>query len=219
MDLIQVAEQVDAAAEEMAAAVVEEEVVGDVVEIDKLYNMKITYDPLWQKINAFPLDHLSFKLSQENNWDITFMERAVTEYKYFIYLCCALPNGVSPSPVVETVWQIHMLYTENYWEEFCEKTLRKKLHYYPREEPIEKSRLRETRQHYKLIFGEDPPKDIWRGAKHPGRKINFTFRTRWALPFFLLSYAVITWFNGEGGPALAFALFGIIFFIISRAQK
>lgn len=182
--------------------------------------MKLTYDPLWQKINTFPLDHLSHKLSQENNWDTTFIERAITEYKRFIYLHCALPNGASPSPVVETVWQIHLLYTEDYWEGFCGRTLAKKLDYSPREEPIEKSRLEETLQHYKSIFGENPPKDIWKKTKPFGKSIDWAvILIKWGLPFFFFNYAAFSWFTADGGVALAFALFGIIFFIISRTQK
>lgn len=134
--------------------------------------MKFANDPLWQKINSFPIDDPAFtrKLSKENNWDTAFTERAIREYKRFVYLCCTLPNGASPPPVVDEVWHLHILYSKNYWEEFCDKTLGRKLHHHPsRGGPEEKERhiawLKDTIENYRLIFEEEPPEDIWNAAQ------------------------------------------------------
>ncbi len=130
--------------------------------------MKFANDPLWQKIDSFPLNDPAFtqKLAKENNWDTGFTERATREYKKFIYLCCIMPNGASPPPIVDEVWHLHILYTVNYWEEFCDKTLGRKLHHHPsRGGPEEKERhvnwLQETIENYRLTFEEEPPPDIW----------------------------------------------------------
>lgn len=94
-------------------------------------------DPLWLKISSFPLDDpaanfpFSRKLVKENNWDIAFTEGAIHAYKRFMYLCCVLSEGASPSPVIDQVWHLHLLYTKNYWEDFCEKTLGRKIHHHP----------------------------------------------------------------------------------------
>ena len=133
--------------------------------------MKFANDPLWQKIDTFPLDDPAFtqKLAKENNWTPHFTERAISEYKRFIYLCCIMPDGASPPPVVDEVWHLHILYTVNYWEEFCDRTLGRKLHHHPsRGGPEEKERhvnwLADTVQNYRLIFEEEPPSDIWETA-------------------------------------------------------
>jgi hypothetical protein len=134
--------------------------------------LKFTNDPLWQKIDSFPIDDpaslfpFSRKLAQENNWHPAFIERAIREYKRFVYLCCTIPEGASPPPVVDEVWHLHMLYTENYWEEFCEKTLGRKLHHRPsRGGPEEKEKhvnwLQASIENYRLVFDENPPEDIW----------------------------------------------------------
>lgn len=130
--------------------------------------MKFANDPLWQKIDTFPLDDPAFtqKLAKENNWTPHFTARAISEYKRFIYLCCILPNGASPPPVVDEVWHLHILYTVNYWEEFCDKTLGRKLHHHPsRGGSEEKERhvnwLQDTIKNYRFIFEEEPPTDIW----------------------------------------------------------
>lgn len=134
--------------------------------------MKFANDPLWQKINSFPIDDpasffpFSRKLAQENNWDKDFSQRAIREYKRFIYLCCVLPEGASPPPIVDEVWHLHILYSENYWEAFCDKTLGRKIHHQPSGGgPEEKEKhvnwLGTTIENYRLIFDEDPPEDIW----------------------------------------------------------
>lgn len=130
--------------------------------------MKFANDPLWQKIDTFPLDDPAFtqKLAKENNWTAHFTARTIREYKRFIYLCCILPKGASPPPVVDEVWHLHILYTVNYWEEFCDKTLGRKLHHHPSKGGSEEKErhvnwLQDTIEYYGFIFGEEPPKDIW----------------------------------------------------------
>lgn len=66
-------------------------------------------DPLWKRIQHFSLDHpdadfpFSKKLAKEENWTSSFTAKAIEEYKKFVYLCCTLPNGASPSGIVDKV--------------------------------------------------------------------------------------------------------------------
>ncbi|ULT23316.1 hypothetical protein KUH03_29530 [Sphingobacterium sp. E70] len=61
----------------------------------------------------------------------TLQKKAIEEYKKFVYLCCILPDGASPSETVDKVWHMHLMYTQNYWEEFCPEILKRKLHHHP----------------------------------------------------------------------------------------
>jgi len=125
---------------------------------------------LWNRLKSFSPDEemgrsFSQKLAREENWSPAFTERAIEEYKKFIYLCCTLPDGASPSRIVDKVWHMHLLYTQNYWEEFCPNILRFRLHHYPSKwgsEEKQKHKLwfDNTLKHYQEIFGQ-PPADIW----------------------------------------------------------
>ena len=94
-------------------------------------------DPLWNRLQEFSLDESSVdfpfskKLAKEENWTETFTRKAIDEYKKFAYLCCKLPNGASPSEIIDKVWHMHLIYTQNYWEEFCPEVLQQKLHHQP----------------------------------------------------------------------------------------
>src|SRR5215203_396854 len=92
---------------------------------------------LWGKIQTFSFDDpssdipFSKKLQKENNWDSPFTASAIEEYRKFIFLCCILPNGASPSDTVDKVWHMHLTYTKNYWVDFCRITLHKDIHHFP----------------------------------------------------------------------------------------
>ncbi|CAN5598304.1 hypothetical protein BH11BAC3_BH11BAC3_41530 [soil metagenome] len=128
--------------------------------------------PLWENIQSFAIDdpHSSFpfsrKLARENNWTRSFTLTAIEEYRKFIYLCCTLPEGASPSPVIDKVWHLHLTYTTNYWVDFCEKTLSKKIHHHPSkggddEQNKHNTWYSDTLKHYTEIFESTPPKSIW----------------------------------------------------------
>ncbi|HEY9259964.1 hypothetical protein [Chitinophaga sp.] len=159
---------------------------------------------LWQQISEFRLDDpdaavpFSRKLARENKWDAAFTQRAIQEYKRFIYLCCISPTGASPSEIVDKVWHQHLLYTQNYWEAFCEKTLGQKIHHYPSSGgPSEKQKYiaweESTRQQYRQYFGEDPPAAIWPDHSAPAtlpvtQRLSL-FRKYW-FPFLLFFLSV-----------------------------
>jgi len=70
-------------------------------------------DPLWKRLQNFSLDHsnadfpFSKKLTKEENWPSSFTDKAIEEYKKFVYLCCTLPDGASPSEIVDKVCNIN----------------------------------------------------------------------------------------------------------------
>jgi hypothetical protein len=136
---------------------------------------KIVQHDLWEKIQKFGLDDpssvipFSKKLQTENNWTVAFTTLAIDEYRKFIFLCCILPEGASPSPVIDIVWHLHLTYTKNYWIEFCSKTLQKDIHHVPSGGGVtEKEKYTkwyaQTLIRYKEVFGINPPRNIWPNA-------------------------------------------------------
>ncbi|WP_027387256.1 glycine-rich domain-containing protein [Chryseobacterium gregarium] len=134
---------------------------------------------LWNRIQGFSLDTpgaeipFSKKLATEENWTESFTQKAVEEYKKFVYLCCIVPGGASPSRVIDKVWHMHLIYTQNYWEEFCPDILRQKLHHHPsnggsHEKAKHEAWFRETLKNYGEVFHQIAPEDIWTHNRKPG---------------------------------------------------
>ena len=91
----------------------------------------------WNKIKNFELDEpdipLSFtdRLARENGWTIEYSVRTILEYKKFIFLLTISNHPLTPSDQVDQVWHLHLLYTQSYWDDFCENTLNRKIHHGP----------------------------------------------------------------------------------------
>ena len=85
----------------------------------------------WEKILAFEigsknLDYsFGIRLGIENKWSLQFTQNAITEYKKFMFLASVSDEMVSPSPVVDEVWHLHLLDSKSY-SDFC-KLLGKKI--------------------------------------------------------------------------------------------
>ncbi len=129
-------------------------------------------DALWERLQAWDLDHaetalpFSLRLARENGWSRDFAKRVIQEYKRFCYLAVRTRFPVTPSEQVDQAWHLHLLYTWNYWEEFCPKVLECKLHHGPtRGGTAERAKFRtwyENALHsYMQLFGTAPPADIW----------------------------------------------------------
>ncbi|WP_051884637.1 glycine-rich domain-containing protein [Chryseobacterium luteum] len=90
-----------------------------------LSQLNYSENPLWKRIAEYQIDQsdaalpFSRKLGQTEGWTRRFCLLAIEEYKRFIYLCCVSKNGASPSMMVDKVWHMHLLYTTEYWKEFC----------------------------------------------------------------------------------------------------
>lgn len=133
---------------------------------------KTEQDLLWQRILSFPLDApnaplpFSRRLARENKWDYNFGLKAIEEYRKFIFLCCISPQGASPSRVIDEVWHLHLIYTQSYWEEFCEKTLNRNIHHHPsaggpQETAKHKNWRADTLDLYRSTFHAEPPAEFW----------------------------------------------------------
>lgn len=126
---------------------------------------------LRQRIEAYTLDApdstypFSAKLADEQAWPADFTQRAIAEYRRFVFLAIAAGHPVSPSPIVDAVWHVHLLYTKAYWQEFCPNVLGRDLHHSPSTGSGDADRYRaqylQTLASYEHWFGETPPSDIW----------------------------------------------------------
>ena len=139
-------------------------------------NTNYPIDELRARIEAYPIDEpgatfpFSAKLAAQQGWSQQFTQRAIAEYKRFIYLCCTSPTGASPSPVVDEVWHLHLTYTTDYWKRFCKETLLQDIHHNPstggkEEKTKHENWYRQTIQLYTRSFGAEPPADIWPAPK------------------------------------------------------
>ena len=78
--------------------------------------------------SSFPF---SAKLAKETGWSKTFTLRAIAEYKRFCYLAIVGGHPVAPSEVVDEVWHMHLIYSHEYWNNFCPNILGKPFHHFP----------------------------------------------------------------------------------------
>lgn len=149
---------------------------------------------LWERIQGFSLDasdadfSFSKKLAKEENWSLDFAKRAIEEYKKFVYLCCILPHGASPSKVVDKVWHMHLIYTQNYWEEFCPNILKRTLHHHPSKGGDHEDRkhmnwFSGTLRSYREIFHSEAPLEIWSGYEKDKNTNNWWKKLR-LIPLF-----------------------------------
>lgn len=151
---------------------------------------------LWRKINDFALDdpdsQFSFtdRLARENLWPTEYAIRAVFEYKRFIFLTCVSEHPLTPSDQVDQVWHLHLIYTESYWIDFCEKTIGRNIVHGPtkggsgeREKFI--NWYEETKKLYMSKFKQPPPADIWPPNSVRFKEINFArvnLHRNWVIP-------------------------------------
>lgn len=128
---------------------------------------------LWLRIENYAIDDakavipFSKKIAQTENWTEDFSCHAIQEYKRFIYLCCISKNGASPSIVVDKVWHMHLLYTMEYWKNFCPNILQRELHHFPNVGGIidynkHQDWYLETLILYIRVFKQNPPAKFWR---------------------------------------------------------
>ena len=120
---------------------------------------------LWNKILQFELDEphveypFSIRLAKENEWPQRFTEDAIIEYKKFMYLAAVQDEMVSPSPMVDIVWHLHLIYTESY-QSFCALIGKQIQHipatHQPGESQVFKESRERTAKHYQDHFGNRP---------------------------------------------------------------
>ncbi|WP_118975543.1 glycine-rich domain-containing protein [Taibaiella koreensis] len=191
---------------------------------------------LWQKIAAFRFDEpgasfpFSRKLASENGWTYAFSQEAIEEYRKFIFLCCISPHGASPSKVIDEVWHLHLLYTQNYWQAFCRDTLGQDIHHHPsRGGPEEKEKHEhwqtDTLTLYLRTFGYDAPERFWDETHEPlPARNNKWQRALQRLSLLLLVIFPILFLTGCSDGEVAFTPIIAIFLLLmgifsSKAQN
>ena len=172
---------------------------------------------VWKKIEGCALADLeegSFlaKLNLEHQWTNGFTERAINEYKRFIYLAVIAKHPVSPSRIVDQVWHVHLSYTNHYWNEFCPNILNKNIHHRPSNgskeaQANDRSSFTQTLELYRTEFATEPPRLIWSHALHTVREIISNGLWLIVLLILALSYTKtisLAWLAGS-----LFAVFGL----------
>ena len=120
----------------------------------------------------------SKRLAEENGWTAAYARRVVDEYKRFIYLACISTHEVTPSDEIDQAWHLHLTYSRDYWQEFCEKVLERPLHHDPTDGGTSddarfKFNYERTLSLYKEVFRTAPPPSIW-----PPAAIRFAYGAR-----------------------------------------
>ncbi len=115
-------------------------------------------DPLWLKLEAMTLDEpgipvpFSQRLSLEAGWTAEETAEAILAYRRFLYLMTTSGKRFSVPSRVETVWQLHLIYTRHYRRVLCGEVLGFMLHHEPGDGTADA-----PRQAYHAMFGEDIP--------------------------------------------------------------
>lgn len=131
---------------------------------------KLETNKLWIEVESFSLDSpeanypFSSRLSFENSWTKHFTQQAILEYKKFMFLAAVTDKMISPSKIVDTVWHLHLIYTQSY-SDFC-LLLGKKINHIPgNQSKGEFQKFRDaqqfTQKQYENHFGEQP-KEYWK---------------------------------------------------------
>lgn len=131
---------------------------------------------IWEKIVARFGEHktgkkaLADKLARKHrSTTVAFWDRAISEYKKFVYLGMCQEKGVVPSYWIDLVWHEHFGFHEEY-ERFCTNVLGGKFYHRPDLLPRGENNSNDddgfdfTVALYTLTFGE-APEDIWRKTK------------------------------------------------------
>ncbi len=137
--------------------------------------MKQEVQAVWDKLSTYQFDapqsELSFskRLQRENSWDEHYTQRVLDEYLRFMFLTRYAGHSVTPSDQVDQAWHLHLLYSDEYFNDFCPNFLGDVVHHGPtrggtKENNKYKNWYSKTLFTYKQIFGESPPSDIWPGS-------------------------------------------------------
>ena len=127
---------------------------------------------LWNKIQNFELgDEYSdydfvLRLAKENYWTLDFTNKAILEYKKFMYLVAKSELMLSPSPIIDIVWHQHLIFTQSY-AQFCH-ILGKFINHVPSTHKLNEEKRfaqakKTTQQLYSQFFGNQPI-EIWKNS-------------------------------------------------------
>jgi uncharacterized protein (TIGR04222 family) len=173
---------------------------------------------LWNEVVAYDFDQplseycFSLRLAKENFWTEAFTQKAILEYKKFMYLAATHDAMVSPSEIVDVVWHQHLVFTQSY-SDFC-RVLGKTVQHIPsthnRQDAVRFKQAKErTQQMYASAFGEAPA-DVWEHSTMQGAlqlpKASYKLRSgilvgllillAWLVPAYFLLRPVYLTING-----------------------
>lgn len=134
--------------------------------------MKPKETQLWRKLKQYPLDTIDLlfpfyaRLMRENNWSKPHSLQVIEEYKKFMFLWSVAGVPLCAPASIRKVWQLHLLYTQSYWDEFCRGIFGKPIHHSLtsgneidyQEETAGYHQLTKVYQRY---FKNQPPATIW----------------------------------------------------------
>ncbi len=134
--------------------------------------MTLANKTLYNTLSDFKIDNdmvaLSFsdRLCRENNWNKSYSDQVIVEYKRFIYLICISEKPITPSDQIDQAWHLHLTYTRSYWVELCNNILKQELHHCPTiggkaESDKYKKQYQYTLDLYEREFGITPATEIW----------------------------------------------------------
>lgn len=199
------------------------------------FNMNDDQRAVYEGLRAFSFDEggeqLTFadRLARENDWAASYTQRAIDEYRRFLFLAVVAGHPVTPSDQVDQVWHLHLTYTRSYWDRLCGQVLGQPIHHGPTKGGHDEGRkfhdrYEATRNSYVRFFGVAPPSDIWPepairfGNDQRYQRINT--RRNWVIPkpglrtqAMLLAAAVLP--IAGGAAALVHNKTTIIFFSVA----
>ncbi len=115
---------------------------------------------------AAPKSRFADKLAREQGWTRAFADRAIEEYKRFLFLAATSGALTVPSEAVDQVWHLHLTHTRSYWDDLCAKTLGRPLHHDPSPggwtaRDRHARAYARTLERYRRVFGAAPDCTIW----------------------------------------------------------
>ncbi|MCD6050790.1 MAG: hypothetical protein K0Q55_2193 [Verrucomicrobia bacterium] len=127
---------------------------------------------LWERISRYTFDTPGTaypfveRLAEENGWPLGYALRVEEEYRRFAFLAVSAGHPVSPPDTVDQAWHLHQLYSDSYWEDFCNQTLGTAFSHHPTKGgAAEQNKFADwyklTTESYVRFFGQPPPTDIW----------------------------------------------------------
>lgn len=184
---------------------------------------------LWKEIEKFNLDFplseygFSTRLAHENEWTEFFTQKAIEEYKKFMYLAATSNQMVSPSEIVDIVWHQHLIFTESY-KAFC-TVLGKKIEHIPStHNKQEKDKFlaakKRTKELYENEFGLQP-KEFWEfnsfteAFQVEKSNADIVFYSILAIPSIIITVFIFRYLLYDVFVSINNPLFGFLFVFIS----
>ncbi len=115
---------------------------------------------LWHRLEGYsfherPLSRsLIDRLQKETGHSLDVCYTLVEEYRRFMYLVGSTGETLSPSPIVDVVWRLHVSDERAYFGDFCSRVIGRTIHHMPSDVPINEDPAYErTLEYYAQEFG------------------------------------------------------------------